>query len=222
MSLSIDIVATRIMDLYYQQYRDETSFFDEGDFIFHTGAAIGEVFRQEFALKYNELRQEKQDSVVTLSSDILVEDVLKVVRKDGEIYAEMEDDVFSFPFDQQNSAIQNVVPVMPRGACELLRSNMAVQWQNKHVPFTTKVFWWAEPRKIRFYSPANVTLAEVKVFYVPAISDRMKVPDAVAKLVRDDVIQSMRAAQQGAIVKTANDLNPNKIIQTEMNLNATK
>lgn len=223
MSLPIKIVAQNVMDAYYQQYADETAFFTLDDFVHHVGAAAGEIFRQEFQVAYAEQRQDTRgQSMVTLSQGMLVDEVLKVTKKDGYWRAILENDVFTFPFDASDAGIQDVEAVKPANSCQLIRSRASVKWSLDIMPTMNKIFWWRDRDSIMFYSNTNANLTEVRVWYVPAIGENMLIPDAIVHLVERTAIAAMREAQQGVIVKQANDLNSNKIAQTEINLNAAK
>lgn len=220
MGVPIRTVGQYALDAFIGNYRSESDFFDLSDFIFHCGATLGEFYRQEFLSKYAELRQEKKDEIVTFDPDVLNEVVLKVEKKDGEWFAEMKEKVFSFPFDQQTSGVQYIFPTKPHGSCGMERTTVSAVWQLQHFPVVSKIFWWASSRRINLYTNNGSNVAEIKVLYVPAISEDMTVPDSLVQMVVNTTVGNMKGLLQQNVVKATQDLSPNKILQTEINKSA--
>lgn len=215
MAQSLPIVAQYAQDQYYQNYRSNTDFFELKDFIFHCGATIADTYRQGFDIKYQEIRQDKQDEVVSFSHDWLSEQFLPVVRKKNEIYAVLGEMPMSFPFDQQDSGIQEVFSQEPFGTT-LERSNITEIWQQKYYPATSHVFWWVDQNKIRFYNKGICNVERIRVLYVPTISANMQVPDGVIEIAVINTVVKMKEIAKGIVIKKSLDQNDNKILQTEI------
>src|SRR5688500_195317 len=96
---TLPIVAQKTMDLYYQSYKSSEQFFDLDDFISQCGATIADMYEQTVRAKYAELRAMRSEDVVSLPADWLLEQRLKVERKDNQTYATLTHGVMSFLWD---------------------------------------------------------------------------------------------------------------------------
>jgi len=174
MAQPLPIVAQYAMDQFYQNYRSGTDFFTLPDFKFNCMATIAAAFKAEFDLKYNELRQERQDEIVSFSHDWLSEQILDVEFKSHETFAELKQHPMSFPFDKQDTGIQEVFSVQPVGTI-LERSNITEEWQNRYLPATNRIFWWVDRKKIKFFNKGGCVVNQVRVLYVPTVCETMDV-----------------------------------------------
>jgi hypothetical protein len=217
----LPIVSQRSMDLYYQSYKSSSQFFDLDDFIFHCGSTLADIYQNEARLKYAELRQSKSDEVVSFPADWLLEQKIKVERKDNETFATLDKPVMGFSYDNQVLGVQEVVSFKPLGT-KLERTTQAARWQSDLLPFTNRVFWYAQGEKVYFFNKGGCNIQEVKVFYVPSIGKDMLVPDGVVKMVIDQTVATMKGLGQGTVVKKDIDGNQNMVTQTEMNKLALK
>jgi hypothetical protein len=209
------------MDLYYQSYKSSSQFFDLDDFIFHSGATVSDIFQQEYKAKYAELRAMKQEEVVTFPADWLLEQKLKIQRKDNETFAVLEQPIMGFSYDQQVTGIQGVEATKPRDA-KLERTTQAAAWQNNLMPFTGRIFWYAKGDRILFYNKGGCNIHEVNVLYIPAINDTMLVPEGIIKMTIDQTVATMRQLAQGVVVKKAVDGNQNMVLEGEINKQSLK
>ena len=218
----LPIVAQRTMDSFYQSYKSSSQFFDLDDFVFYTGATIADIYQQEAKLRYAELRALKQEDVVSFPADWLLEQQLKVTRKNNETYVELEQPVMGFSFDHQVLGIQDVLPIKPVNAI-FERTSQAAAWQSRLLPYTHRTFWYAVNNKIHFFNKSGCNISEVRVLYVPAIGDDMLVPDGIMKMAIDQTVATMKQLSQGTVEKKGMDnQGTNKTIETEMNKMALK
>lgn len=222
MATKLNIVAQYAMDSFLQTYRVTTDFFVLEDFIFHSAAAAATVYQQQYERKYNELKADGQkDEVVAFSNDFLSTQILPVEKKDGEIYAKLKEQVFSFTYDQSQTGVQNVFCNKPTPAYELERSDVDELWQLDYLPKTNKIFWLLDGDRIVLKKKGVCNVQELKVLFVPQInSDNPEVllPDAIVAPVIDIVVKGMMERGQGKIVKKKMDGNENKAFQTEANI----
>jgi hypothetical protein len=218
----LPIVAQRVMDLYYQSYKSSSQFFDLDDFVFYTGSTIADIFQQEARIKYAELRALKEESVVCFPSDWLLEQTLKVQQKNNEIWADLEQPVMAFSYDNQIIGVQEVLPVKPSGII-LERTTLAAAWQGRLLPYTNRIFWYVVKDRILFQNKGGCSVSEVNVLYIPAISNDMLVPDGIIKMAVDQTVATMRQLGQSVVEKKGIDgQGQNKTIETEMNKLALK
>jgi hypothetical protein len=222
MAEALPIVAQRTMDQFFQSYKSSSQFFDLEDFIFYTGATIADIYRQEAQQKYAELRALKQDEVVTFPADWLLEQRLKIVRKDNETYGELSRPVMSFSWDNQVIGVQDVLPVKPIDAI-LERTTQDAAYQCRHVPYTNRIFWYVKRNKILFQNKGGCNVSEVSVLYIPALNDSVLVPDAIIDIAINQTVLKMKQVAQGTIEKKGIDGQQKNItIETEMNKLALK
>jgi hypothetical protein len=215
MAQSIQIVAQYAMDTFYQNYRVPTDFFTLDDFVFHCQAAVGEIFMQGFAAEYGRLRQEKQDEVVSFSHDWLSEQVLPVKHTSMGYEAHLDKHPFSFPFDQQDSGIQEVLAVDPYGA-ELERTSVTAIWQFKLAPPSNRIFWYVDRGHLRFLSNGTCPLKKIRLLYVPSMCEDMDVPDGVISMTVNSTVSTMKQLVAGVVQKKSIDQNNNKTLETEI------
>jgi hypothetical protein len=215
MAQKIAIVAQYAMDQYYQNYRGNTDFFELSDFVFHCGAAIAEAYLQQYEMRRQEMRQEAKEEIVSFSHDWLSEQILKVEKQQRETVAVLKQMPLSFPYDKQDTGIQDVFCLDPPGT-DLERSNITEVWQQAYYPFTNRIFWWVDQGKIKFYNKGICNVNQIRVLYVPTISDDMLVPDGVIELAVVNTIAKLKQLAQGVVIKKSLDQNDNKTIETEI------
>lgn len=221
MATLLPIVSQYTMDAYYSSYKDASQFFDLKDFIFHCGATILDFYQQEYKARYAELRANKQEDVVGFPADWLLEQRLKIERKDGETFAKIEKSFMGFTYDNQSCGVQEVLPIKPRDA-NLERTTQAAQWQNKMIPYTGRIFWYVQKDRILFFNKGGCNINEVNVLYIPSISDDMLVPEGIIRYTIDQTVSTMRQSVSGTVVKKAADGNQNLVLEAEMNKNSLK
>lgn len=221
MAEHLPIIAQFTMDAFYQSYKSSSQFFDLEDFVFHCGATISDIFQQEYKAKYAELRAMKQEEVVTFPADWLLEQRLKIQRKDNKTFAVLEQPIMGFSYDQQVAGIQSVEAEKPRDA-KLERTTQAAAWQNGLMPFTGRIFWYAKGDKLFFFNKGGCNIHEVNVLYIPAINETMLVPEGIIKFTIDQTVATMRQLAQGTIVKKAVDGNQNMVLEGEINKQSLK
>lgn len=223
MAQRLDVVAQYAMDIFYTNYREDSGFFTIDDFIFHCAKEAADYLRQEFQQKYQELRQDKEDEVIDFSDDWLSNDVLKVERDGGALFATLKNEIFSLPFDSQNSGIQDLYITKPIGSCvQLERTTSGAAWRLRYLPVVNdRMFWYLQnANQIIFYNPGNNNIQEVNIEYVPTMGKMSLIPDAITDFVITNAIMKMNQLMQGKVVKKTLDNNQNKIIQSEINKEA--
>lgn len=219
MAKRLDIIAQSAMDLFYSSYKGDDDFFSLEDFIIFCGNTFTDLLLQEYRIKYQQLRQEKKDEVVSFSSEWLMSEIIEVKEKDGEIFGVLSKRVMSFPFDKQGVGLQDVQNVS-RGTI-LERSNSSEAWEYRYIPMTERIFWSLENRSgmdtLIFFKNGICNVKKVKVSYVPSPEADTELPDAVASYVINTTVSTMKQVIAGTVVEKTNDGNPNKVLQSEIN-----
>lgn len=209
------------MDEFYQNYRAGTDFFELQDFVFHCGTTVAGAYQQGYDLKYAEMRQDRQEEIVSFSHDWLLDQVLQVEHKEGETFVCLKQRPMSFPYDKQDTGIQEVFSLDPRGTI-MERSNITEIWQQHYYPGTSRIFWWVDQAKIKFFNKGGCNVNSVRILYVPEISDNMLVPDALVDYTVTTTVSKMKQIAEGVVQKKSLDGNDNKVMQTEIDTSALK
>lgn len=218
MAVPIDIAASHAMDLYFANYRSPSDFFTEDDFITHCAGIVGNLYTQEYKNKYAEFRQERKDEIAAFDPAILNDQVLRVEKDGGDMFAKLERPVMSFPFDEQGIGLQEVMAVRPLKGVKFERTTVSAQWQLDYVSNCGIVFYYLQGSKIGFINKSVANLTEVKILYVPSIQDpNFLVPDGIYEFVVTTAAATIKEIVKGTVVKQSADGNANKLVQTEIN-----
>ena len=97
-------------------------------------------------------------------------------------------------------------------------SSITLVWQFPYIPYSRRIFWWADKGKIKFFTNSNAAIHEVRLLYVPAITEDMDVPDALLRVVIDGTVKTFAEFQKGRVVKQSIDGNKNLVVEGEANL----
>lgn len=219
----IKIAAQRAMDLFYGNFRSNSDFFDLDDFAAHCGGVLGEYYNEKYEQARAEMRQEKRSEIIALDASILLPQRLKVIKKEGELYADLECPVMSFPYDEQGIGVQDIIAIIPKNGLKFERTTRSALYQLDYVPFCPVVWFYLVGERIGLVNKSTANLTEILVFTVPSVtSDKLMIPDAIVEHVITTAAMTIKQGVQGTVVKKASDQNPNKIIQTEANLPSSK
>ena len=213
----IKIVAGRIMDLFYQDYRSSFDFFDDADFVFHTGAAYADMLAMEF----DKARAESGSSVVDFSSELLLSVNIETEKDKAGFFARLPQPVMSFPYDSRNSGIQNIFPVGERSS-EYIRATISQNWYDEFLPKSNKIFFNLVGNRINLFSNLRNPPEISNIIYVPGISDTLNITDARVSAIIKSTILLLREAARGFVIKETNDGNLNKIASEESDINLNK
>lgn len=218
MATPIALVAQYTMDSFYQNYKEDSQFFDLADFQYHAGATVSDFYRQEFSQKYAEARQDKSDEGIAFSADILVSSDLEV---DGKLQSAKINFAFmSFPYDRQTSGIQIVVNADQNQCGTFERTTLTQSWQCGYTGPTDRIFWFYSPSgggSIKLLNKTKSVIKSITVMYVPGISDNMLVPDSIVDWTISNTVQKMKAMKEGVVIPKSIANNQNTILETEIN-----
>lgn len=213
-------VAQHLMDLYYQQYKSATDFFELIHFKFLASAAYGKILQDEYKLSYDRNRAEEGIGSATLNPEWFIPEDVEIVMSDiGDREAKLKQPFFTFRFDKQFSGIQEVTPMSPNKCGEFIRLGIDEKWKLKMDIVTDVVFWYPVTDKIIFHN-VKCGLKKATIFYIPSLSelkDESPIPLSMTDDIVTRVLQIMFAARQGAVIDMTNDGNPNKVIESEIN-----
>lgn len=232
MSVTLKYIAQAAMDNYLQNYRGNTDFFDLDDFITRAAAVVADLYEKTYQQKYAELRATKSAKFDLVAFDegmLSVQELAVTYDKEvGEFSSTLTAPVMTFLYDQSGVGYQLMLAVNPKST-KLERTSLNELWQIHYVPFVDRVFWMPEDGKIKYIKKGNCNINKVKLYYIPAVQDEdgevmpdTKLPDGIANMVITGTAMLMKQAAEGVVVDKTNDLNPNKVIQSEINKETVK
>lgn len=211
------ILAQDIMDMYYQDFKeDEENHFDLDFFKRQVLDAHARLLREEYLQAYAILRSNGGHlvEVVCLGENYITKKRFKLEKDDvSGVWKVKLGKVFSFPYDNSSTGIQDVTPIKYDG-CVMVRSKRSKQFMKRFQPETTITRWWPEINEIFFDKNC---CSEVNVFFIPDSADDSEINPAFADMIKDTVLDRMFRAKNGNVIDQTNDGNKNAIPQTEIN-----
>ncbi len=219
---TLAIVSSDIKDLYNQEFEQDSTFFRDGHFDRMAAMEYGSLIQQYYNQNYNQNRQETGYGTVDLSQDWLVPEEHELEKDDKGFFVSLNFKPFSFMFDQQTSAIQNIFPLKGNSCGKFARTSVKelYKFDSDIIP-TTKINWWYYDMcgQIRFVD-MKCKPETVQVYYLPSMGDEpcpdFLIPDGLASQITSNVLRVMLAAKNGNVVDMTNDGNSNRTIQTEI------
>lgn len=222
MATKLNIVGQHALDLFYQDYKGTTQFWDVSDATYFAGVAYADLLSQEYMLVYKSMKQDGDEDIVTFSHDWLATEIAKVQQDGDGYYIELENSPMSFPYDKQDVGIQNVFPVGGKFKGELIRNSINKIWVDDYLPITNKIFWALLKNRLILKGVGKTPPSSLKVVYVPCVNDNLLIPDTRQNNVVQMTLKLMMEAKTGNIVKETNDQNKNTAPQTEFDRNLIK
>lgn len=214
-----NILAQDIMDLYYGDYKSDDQFYDIDFFLRQVQYSYDALLKEEYEKQRRELRQDNAMRELLVSFDTTwLSREEHVVKEDRTI--ELKASIFSFPFDNSNVGLQDIVPL--DNDVILARGTESERWETKYFPKdATTVMWWGyDKNKIEFAGTSKV--GKVHVLYVPAFSGEIEIGMGLSEEIQRRVLNVMLGAKNQTIIDTVNDGNIAQTKETEINRNQLK
>lgn len=222
MAKQLKYVAQEAMDNFFASYRADFQFFDLDDFIRYTGNAVTKIYQTYYETQYKELRADRKDEIVTFDTGMLSEQIAEVENKDGVLIAKCLEPFMSFMWDQQNTAIQDVIIIEPAGSQELERTTLAAKWQLNYMPKTNKIWWYPEIKNIYFVNKGTCNIKKVKILYIPEMYPEALIADGIIQDAIAATVLMVRQLTDKTVVKKTLDNNENLILPLEASTNLTQ
>lgn len=223
MPLALKYVATQAMDNFYQTYKSDENFFTLQDFIQYCGNAISDFYSGMWKEKYGELKADRKDEIVTFDTGVLTYADIKIpanTKTNASLTIDMPGGVMVFPYDQNNCGLQSVF--FKKDECEdfdnrAIRTTIFQKSQIKNIGIVDRLFYYLDSgNKIGLINRRMLPVSDIRVYYVPAITDDMPVPESIAYRIIAATIQLIKESGKGVVVSRENGNNPNKILETEI------
>jgi hypothetical protein len=223
-------VAQGIMDSYYQDYAPDDAFFRIEDFAFWLGNAYGKYADEVAKEIYTKSLQEGGTGMIIFSQEWWARKDYDVEDKDGELTATVDYKTVAFTYDNQNSGIQELMPVGKEGNCgSYIRTSLTNLWILKGMGKNSVVYWYPDFNQenkpvVKFKIFSDCKPKRVSIYYIPSVEDEnFKIPSNKAFEIATLAFNYMTAAKkESQFIDTTNDRNPNITPNTEVDLKAAK
>lgn len=217
--------AQHIMDSYYQDFAPGDSFWRIEDFANWIGKSYGKYADDVAKEIYKNSLQEMGTGMITFSQDWWAKKEYTVTDKGGELFIAIDFKSIGFNYDNQNSQIQELLPVKTNDCGRYIRTTLTDLWTLENMTKSNNVWWWLDMDKIKFKVIGGIcTPKNIAVYYIPAVDDdNFKLPSSKEFDIATLAFNYMTAAKKETpFVDMTNDRNRNVTQQTESDLKTAK
>jgi hypothetical protein len=218
--MTLELLAEKTMDLYYQQYKSQEDFFELEDFMFYCSVAYAFLLQEDYNEMYKASKQDTGIAEGEINPEWYVPEVLNVKRNPvtDEWEAQLTNKPFSFRFDKTFSSIGNIEAA--GGNCQkFIRSHANRNNFRDRLPNTKNVYWYPQGRKITFKN-VKCGLKSVRIYYIPSLADlapETEISEAFGEPVMKRTLALMFEARNGKVINLTNDQNVNAVMESEIN-----
>jgi len=223
LSKPLRYIAQQSMDLFFQEYKSMTDFFEIEDFVRNAGDAVTQIYEQTYRQVYAELKKEGKDEIVGFEDGILASADLEVKdEKLGDKFVLFGDDVMHFMYSNQDVGIQDIAILSPKCDAGIERITFSKRLNKKYMPKVNKILFYTDNTGIYFQCLGDFSLNKIRVYYVPKASPTMEVPDGIVADVITKTVMMFKEMAKGVVIKESIDNNKNKIPEGEINKQSLK
>ena len=206
-------IATRIQDLYEQNYTPNDRFLDIDDFKFQVATTYSSMLNAQYQIERAKNKQQDGFSNIEIPAGWLIEEEIELqidsVRSD-DFYATLKHPVFSFDWDNAANGLQGVHSV---GAHHCLYRKIGLnerRFRQIMPPMSAILFFLNSSTKLIFWGGKVGSKALIQ--YVPKVvgedNDCLLSDNIVAPLT-DAVLDRMFKSKNGNFIKKLDNQNPN-------------
>ena len=213
-SKALKIAAQGIMDLYYQDFKPDDSFFDKDDFAIWIGKVYGSVADNVAKEIYAASRSEGMPMLI-FSQDWWAKKTVPV----KENVADISDLKFTgFTYDSQTSGIQQI-----GDGKRFIRTTLTELWQLEGRSKSDIIYWYVDFDKLKLDATCE-SPKEVDVYYIPSPEDSgFKLPKSKEFEIATTAWNLMiTAKKETPFVDTTNNSNKNITPATEVDTATTQ
>jgi len=225
--VTLEQISAMAMDLYYQNYRTDESFFDMPHFQFMVVQQYTDMFAKEALINKRENKSDTGYSYIEISPDWMITETheVKYDKDSKQVYIETNVPPFVFKYDAMGSGIQYVT-AHEAGCTDFKRIAATDKWMICRLPATEQALYYVEPGgKVVLVLNGGCKPKKINVQYVPSIdctNPESIMREDLAMDIMKDVLNTMFGARQGVLVDMANNSNPNMVPQGEVDYNVNK
>ncbi len=226
MNNRLSILASLVMDAYYQQYGKESDFFKLKDFMSYCNIFYYQVLQEDYDKSRREMIQlgflEIGDEAV-MNLDWYIDKEVVVKKENNRFYIDLE--TVSISKDIGYSGLKDIYS---NGSCGKFAKITYHQKDTlKFYPKSDNTIYFYPLGKRVYFENVNCGLDKVNVVHIPTLDSEANdgdiiVPNILMAEIVTRCYNFMTASKNGAIIDKTNNQNPNKIIQTEIDENGNR
>lgn len=212
-------VATRIMDLYYQDYTPNDRFLDIADFKFQVATTYSTMLNSMFQQIRKENKLETSFSNVEINTQWLITQAFKEGQWDdvsNRWYIELEHNVFSFDFDAWGNGLNGIRPY--GNSCNLKKiSNQEIRFHDI-IPQTPDIYYFLERKnRVDFLKKPTFPLTSYYIPEIVGVENDCVMSDNIVPALQKEVLMTMFQAKNGNFIQKLDDQNKNIIPGQQVN-----
>lgn len=206
-------VATRIQDLYEQNYTPNDRFLDIDDFKFQVAITYSSMINAQYQLTRRENKQMEGFSNIEIPAAWLIEETITLQKdplKQDQCFATLKHPVFSFDFDNAANALQGVHSAGNHHCLYRKISLNERRFKQVLPPISAILFYLNDPKKIVFWGGKEG--AQALIQYVPRVvgeENDCLLSDNIISALEKEVLATMFSAKNGNFIQKLDDQNPN-------------
>jgi len=223
----LQIIASLVMDAYYQSYAKESDFLQQEDFEQYTSIFFQQVLQEDFDKTRREMLQmrlfELNDSPILSDAWYKLKEV--EVKKDKDRFYAVMPTTFSFNRDTTFSGLKAVYPINDIGdVCGKFAKIKIDQFEGlKYLPKSDRTIYYFPLGDNIDFKNVSCGLKKVNIAYIPTLDEseegEINIPDGLVAEIVVRTYNFLALAKNGAVIDKTNNQNQNKIIQTEIDPN---
>lgn len=212
----ISHTAQIVMDLYYQSYSTDESFFKEPHFRYLIGSFYTDLLIQDYKASKAENLTETGIIFPTFNQDLFVP-LEREVNMDGDFKYVDAPELMYFPYDNNGFGVGDVRCLKNQKCNTFKRTSANMKDKLCILPYSDITWFWTENKRIYMYG--GVVPKKVVIVIIPEINindDDFIIPQSYEGKIITSVFNVFKQAQNGVIVDMSNNSNPNVVIQNEI------
>ncbi len=206
-------VASRIQDLYEQNYVSNDQFLEIEDFKYWVTTNYSSMLNALMQAQRVELKKMEGFSNIELPAQWLIEEELEIKfnAEAAKYYVTTSQPVFAFDFDNFSYAVQDLEGVGCSGQCRYKKISLNEKKYMHLTPPTSDIFYCLNNKKEFVFWGAKEG-NKVRPRYIPQIvgqDDDCLLSDNIIQPLSEELLKQMFMAKNGNFIDKINDQNPN-------------
>lgn len=208
-------IATRIQDLYEQNYTPNDRFLDIDDFKFQVATTYSAMLNTAYGLERSKNKLTDGFSNIEIPAAWLVEEVITLKAdsvKNDQHYATLKHPVFSFDWDNAANGLQGVHSAGTHHCLYRKISLNERRFRQIIPPISAILFFLNSSSKLVFWGGKEG--AEALIQYVPKVvgeENDCLLSDNIVPILMDTVLDRMFKAKNGNFIQKLDNQNPNVV-----------
>lgn len=221
----LEILASLVQDAYHQQYAQDSDFFKLEDFKSYCAPFYYEVLQEDFDKTMDRFIRYKlinPDAELVLNPAWYVIKEFDVKKENGKYFSTLPS-IFSFNKDINFTSLRAVYPVDNIGDCcgDFAKITAEQCSTLKFLPKSDDAIYWYPISDKIYFERVKCGLKKVSVAHIPNLDsdcevDDVIVPESYVAEIMTRTYNFMTVARNGGVVDKTNNQNPNRVIQTEV------